>query len=59
MQARWDTIKNYKITKAVEKVRAELLLTKPCNTTGLGTHSKYVQGLKQTKAVTFIYKHSK
>lgn len=48
MQARWDTTENCEITKAVEKVGAGLLLTKPCSTTGLGTHSNYVQDRFET-----------
>lgn len=43
MQAEGDTIENYDIMKAMEEVRAGLLLTIPCNTTSSSTHSNYPQ----------------
>lgn len=43
MQAEGDTTENYKIMKAVEKMRARLLLTKPCNIRSMSTNLNYAR----------------
>lgn len=54
MQAEGDTTENYKIMKAVEKMRARLLLTKPCNIRSMSTNLNYVQGrCKTDKSINF------